>query len=209
MQAAGDHALKIALAVKCTAVSNLIFPGWTEIEIYLLSSSKHFLSFLQSPPKSPGKNNHPTRILGRRPSRTSFFYSAETRFALIDTILYLISSFSYFFIHSCKPWLYLGQDLEGDMGKILASTPADSDRTISVEFVRNQAEDAGLEAESAMVVPVVDSASRNKAVVESKSIQLPLEPWLKKIDSGRGIWTATKTFRSDGKKSDKVRIFIF
>jgi hypothetical protein len=104
--------------------------------------------------------------------------------------------------------LYLGQDLEGDMEKI-PSTPADSDRTISVEFVRNQAaEDNGLEAESAMVVPVVDSASRNKAVVESKSIQLPLEPWLKKIDSGRGIWTATKTFRSDGKKSDKVRIFI-
>jgi hypothetical protein len=105
--------------------------------------------------------------------------------------------------------LYLGQDLEGDMEKI-PSTPADSDRTISVEFVRNQAaEDDGLEAESAMVVPVVDSASRDKAVVESKSIQLPLEPWLKNIDSGRGIWTATKTFRSDGKKSDKVRIFIF
>jgi hypothetical protein len=209
MQAAGDHALKIALAVKCTAVSNLIFPGSTQFEIYLLSSSKHFLSFLQSPPKSPGKTIILHVFPACRPSRTSFFYTAETRFALIDTILYLISSFCYFFTHSCKPWLYLGQDLEGDMGKI-PSTPADSDRTISVEFVRNQAaEDNGLEAESAMVVPVVDSASRNKAVVESKSIQLPLEPWLKKIDSGRGIWTATRTFRSDGKKSDKVRIFIF
>jgi hypothetical protein len=116
------------------------------------------------------------------------------------------------------------------MGKI-PSTPADSDRTISVEFVRNQAEDAGLEAESSMVVPVVaekeetsdsdtsgqiavhglevESASRAKAVVNSKSIQLPLEPWLKEIDLGRGIWTATKRFRSDGKKSDMVSIFTF
>jgi hypothetical protein len=96
--------------------------------------------------------------------------------------------------------------------------------------VRNQAEDAGLEAESAMVVPVVgaekeetsdsdtsgqihglevESASRAKAVVNSKSIQLPLEPWLKEIDLGRGIWTATKRFRSDGKKSDMVSIFTF
>lgn len=82
------------------------------------------------------------------------------------------------------------------MGKI-PSIPADSDITISVEFVRNQAEDAGMEAESAMVVPVVaekeetsdsdtsgqiavhglevESASRAKTMSNISLIFLPLK----------------------------------
>ena len=117
-----------------------------------------------------------------------------------------------------------------------------SERTISnssmgITYCGSQAQDDDLEADSAMVLPVVgwkearsdghgytdglqiDSASpAGRAVVSSESlpvaqpgdcIGIPLPEWLKVIDSGAGIWTTVKQFRKDGKKYDNVSILMF
>ena len=117
-----------------------------------------------------------------------------------------------------------------------------SERTVSnssmgIAYCGSQAEDDDLEADSAMVLPVVgwkearsdghgytdgletDSAPyAGRAVVSTESLPvaqqgdcvgIPLPVWLKVIDSGAGIWAAVKQFRKDGKQYDKVSVLMF
>ena len=85
-----------------------------------------------------------------------------------------------------------------------------SDHLLGIPCCGNQAQGAESDGHGYTDGLEVDSAPRAKrAVSKSKSLQVPLEKWLKEVDSGKGKWTATKTFRSDGKTYDKVSILIF